>query len=168
MAAPKFRLHLPNIIFRLVRAPNLPTNQVAFRVPQKLSKVDIWQYLTKIYQVPVHKIATMNYNGRRTVANGRPDRTTKFKKAVVTLSPAEAQRMHGSETDATFKWPQEPTAQDLDVIRLPELRKANMRGKGSMKRLFANRTTEIEATAAKSKEETAAATSPEAKAKAKA
>jgi large subunit ribosomal protein L23 len=36
-----------------------------FRVPPKMTKWEVREYLTKIYQLPVRKVNTMNYLGKR-------------------------------------------------------------------------------------------------------
>lgn len=36
-----------------------------FRVPPKMTKHEIREYLTKIYDLPVRKVNTMNYEGKR-------------------------------------------------------------------------------------------------------
>jgi large subunit ribosomal protein L23 len=36
-----------------------------FRVPPRMTKHEIREYLTKIYELPVRKVNTMNYDGKR-------------------------------------------------------------------------------------------------------
>lgn len=63
--------------------------RATFRVLPRMTKHEISEYLTKIYGLPVHKVNTMNYMGKRKMVRG----TTKvlyykykdFKKAVVTF-----------------------------------------------------------------------------------
>ncbi|CAO3651104.1 unnamed protein product [Cunninghamella blakesleeana] len=85
------KVYLPNITFKLVRAPNLQPNQVAFRVPPSCNKFDIHSYLTNIYGVNIQEVRTMNYG---TVHK-------KARNAIVTL-------------DTEFTYPKEPEWCELD------------------------------------------------------
>ncbi|KAI9184004.1 mitochondrial 54S ribosomal protein YmL41 [Blastocladiella emersonii ATCC 22665] len=128
--ASRFRIHLPNIVFQLVHTPDLAANQVAFKVPQHINKLDIRQYLTKIYGVEVSDVRTMNYLGFNSVmAGGREMHSAKFKKAIVTLANGQ-----------TFAWPAAPSTEDLDKIRKPSPRSIDQYGKNAMKNLFPNAT----------------------------
>ncbi|CAG8453831.1 12050_t:CDS:1 [Acaulospora morrowiae] len=100
------KIYFPNIIFRLVRAPNLASNQVAFRVPPKVNKLDIRDYLTHIYQVKVVDVRTMNYAAKRPVRKKsgviRGHYHSRYKKAIVTLCedfvyPPEPDRLYLDE-----------------------------------------------------------------------
>jgi len=74
-----------------VAARNRSTPQkplfATFRCPQKMTKWEIREYLTKIYNLPVRKVNTMNYDGaRKRVIGSRGIAYYKyadFKKAVV-------------------------------------------------------------------------------------
>ena len=61
----------PNWVVRLVRTPNLQTAAISdrpvlqFLVSPKMNKIDIREYLTKLYGMPVAKVHTANYEGRR-------------------------------------------------------------------------------------------------------
>jgi ribosomal protein L23 len=101
------KLYFPNIIFKLVRS-NLPPHQAVFHVPPQLSKLDIRQYLTKLYDISVCDVRTMNYaavpkkfNGKNKVG-GVP----KYKKAIVTM-------------EEDFVFPEIPTVKDNNAIKLP-------------------------------------------------
>ncbi|CAO3652208.1 unnamed protein product [Cunninghamella echinulata] len=85
------KVYLPNIIFKLVRAPNLQPNQVAFPVPPSCNKFDIHSYLTNIYGVNVQEVRTMNYG---TIHK-------KARNAIITL-------------DTEFTYPKEPEWCELD------------------------------------------------------
>lgn len=37
--------------------------QAVFRVPPRMTKTEVKEYLTKIYELPVAKVHTMNYLG---------------------------------------------------------------------------------------------------------
>ncbi|KAI8079948.1 ribosomal protein L23-domain-containing protein [Halteromyces radiatus] len=97
------KVYLPNIIFKMVRAPNLQPNQVAFRVPPKCNKFDIHSYLTNIYGVNVQEVRTMNYGTvHKKGRNGKTEVVqSAYKKAIVTL-------------DSEFVYPPEPEWCELD------------------------------------------------------
>jgi large subunit ribosomal protein L23 len=65
------KIFMPQQIFQLIRRPgrDYGPSTYAFRVPQNMTKHDIKEYLTKIYDMDVTRVATMNYEGtvRRTV-----------------------------------------------------------------------------------------------------
>jgi large subunit ribosomal protein L23 len=58
-----------------------------FRVPPKMTKHEIREYLTKIYDLPVRKVNTMNYDGKRKRVQSRAGiaffKYKDFKKAVI-------------------------------------------------------------------------------------
>jgi ribosomal protein L23 len=83
------KVYFPNIVFKLTRDPKLPPNQVAFRVPPRLNKLDIRDYLTNIYNINVVNVRTMNYQTYRSQTLGSIElkpKKSKYKKAIVTLS----------------------------------------------------------------------------------
>lgn len=82
------KLYFPNFIFTLVRSgkPRGP-NQVVFRVPRILNKLDIQQYLEGLYGVQVKDIKTFNFLPRVT-RMGRSYRPAR-KNAIVTLKDAK-------------------------------------------------------------------------------
>ncbi|RIB22954.1 hypothetical protein C2G38_2292990 [Gigaspora rosea] len=45
------KIYFSNIIFRLICTPTLPSNQVAFRVPPDINKLDIHDYLFHVYKL---------------------------------------------------------------------------------------------------------------------
>ncbi|RUP43653.1 ribosomal protein L23/L15e core domain-containing protein [Jimgerdemannia flammicorona] len=95
----------PNLIFRMVRSPTLPANQVVFRVPPRCNKFDIFSYLTNIYGVKILDIRTMNYATQITRRGGKEIRREgAYKKAIVTL-------------DDDFTWPTKP---DVDKPEFKE------------------------------------------------
>lgn len=99
------QIYFPNIIFKMVRTPNLAPNQVAFRVPPSCNKFDIFSYLTNIYDAKIIDIRTMNYPTRITRRAGKEiSRESAYKKAIVTIT-------------GTFNWPKTP---DLEKLGIPE------------------------------------------------
>lgn len=61
---PQLRIFLPDFYMKLVR-PNrvIPPNMVHFKVDMKMSKIDVKNYLTKIYNVPVKEVRTFIKKG---------------------------------------------------------------------------------------------------------
>lgn len=63
----KFRMWMPQFTFTMVSARNATATEPAraiFRVDPKMTKHEIREYLTKIYDLPVKKVNTMNYLGK--------------------------------------------------------------------------------------------------------
>ncbi|KAG7354549.1 50S ribosomal protein L23 [Nitzschia inconspicua] len=88
----QFRMWMPSMPMVLVSARNATARQPAratFRVLPKMTKHEIKEYLTQIYNLPVDKVNTANYLGKRKLVRG----TTKvirykykdFKKAIVSF-----------------------------------------------------------------------------------
>eukprot|EP00545_Synedropsis_sp_CCMP1620_P002324 CAMPEP_0119014452 /NCGR_PEP_ID=MMETSP1176-20130426/9780_1 /TAXON_ID=265551 /ORGANISM="Synedropsis recta cf, Strain CCMP1620" /LENGTH=108 /DNA_ID=CAMNT_0006967633 /DNA_START=181 /DNA_END=507 /DNA_ORIENTATION=+ len=76
----------------LVSARNATETHAAtaiFRVLPKMTKHEVKEYLTKLYDLPVAKVRTMNYMGKRKRATGKRKvmyyKYRDFKKAVVTF-----------------------------------------------------------------------------------
>mmetsp|Transcript_29110 Transcript_29110/g.38287 ORF Transcript_29110/g.38287 Transcript_29110/m.38287 type:complete len:103 (+) Transcript_29110:194-502(+) len=95
---PRNFVWFPNFYMVLASAPNkLRPNQAIFKVSPRMTKIEIKQYLTKIYNLPVIKVMTQNYLGKRKRIIGtrkmafykRPD----FKRAIVTLDASKADNM---------------------------------------------------------------------------
>ena len=63
-----FRMWMPTMPLTLVSArsatPTTPA-YATFRTPRSMTKHEIKEYLTKIYDLPVRKVNTMNYDGKR-------------------------------------------------------------------------------------------------------
>lgn len=83
---------MPTMPMVLVNATNATSDRAAtamFRVLPKMTKHEIKEYLTKIYELPVAKVRTMNYMGKRKRATGKRKvmyyKYRDFKKAVVTF-----------------------------------------------------------------------------------
>ena len=83
---------MPNMPLTLVGARNATATHPAiaiFRTMPRMTKHEIKEYLTKIYQLPVAKVRTMNYLGKR--KRIRMERKTiyykykDFKKAIVSF-----------------------------------------------------------------------------------
>ncbi|CAB9522019.1 Ribosomal protein L23 [Seminavis robusta] len=63
-----FRMWMPNMPITLISASDATATMPAkavFRVLPKMTKHEIKEYLTKIYGLPVKKVNTMNYLGKR-------------------------------------------------------------------------------------------------------
>ena len=100
---PQFRRWLPDMPMTLIGAKNATEVSPAtatFRVLPKMTKHEVKEYLTKIYNLPVVQVRTQNYLGKRmrfigarNVAYGkRPD----YKKAFVTFDNSLADTGLGS------------------------------------------------------------------------
>jgi large subunit ribosomal protein L23 len=87
-----FRMWMPTMPMVLVNATNATATNAAqaiFRVLPKMTKHEVREYVTKIYNLPVVSVRTMNYLGKRKIATGKRKRIfykyKDFKKAVVTF-----------------------------------------------------------------------------------
>ena len=87
-----FRMWMPNMPIIMTSATNATTTQPAkatFRVLPRMTKHEIKEYLTKIYQLPITKVNTMNYLGKRKRVMGTSRviyyKYADYKKAVVTF-----------------------------------------------------------------------------------
>lgn len=89
-----FRMFMPNmpIIMTSARSARgrMPARAI-FRVLPRMTKHEIKEYLTKIYGLPVTKVNTQNYLGKRKIFRG-PRKTfymkyADFKRAIVTFDP---------------------------------------------------------------------------------
>lgn len=77
------RVYFPNFIFTLIRSgKRRDPNQVVFRVPAILTKIDIREYLTKVYQLAVTNIHTVNFISREVATRRR--HIPAYKNAIVT------------------------------------------------------------------------------------
>lgn len=90
----QFRMWMPTMPMVLVSAKNatarLPA-RATFRVLPRMTKHEIKEYLTQIYDLPVRKVNTSNYLGKRKVVRGNHSsqviryKYKDFKKAVVSF-----------------------------------------------------------------------------------
>ena len=87
-----FRMWMPTMPMTLVSARNATETRGAsavFRVPPQMTKHEIKEYLTKIYDLPVKKVNTMIYLGKRKQAPGKRSiarwKHRDFKKAIVSF-----------------------------------------------------------------------------------
>ena len=87
-----FRMWMPNMPMMMTSARNATATQPAratFRVLPRMTKHEIKEYLTKIYGLPVRKVNTMNYMGKRKKVMGSRKvlyyKYKDFKKAYVTF-----------------------------------------------------------------------------------
>ena len=95
-ASKGFRMWMPNMPMTLVGATNPTANKNAtatFRVLPKMTKHEIKEYLTKIYNLPVKKVNTMNYDGKKktryTKAGIIEGRSKSYKKAIIQLAEGQ-------------------------------------------------------------------------------
>mmetsp|Transcript_125830 Transcript_125830/g.246618 ORF Transcript_125830/g.246618 Transcript_125830/m.246618 type:complete len:93 (+) Transcript_125830:51-329(+) len=58
------RLFFPSMFMRLVSLKKKPTPQALLHVPPQMTKHEIKEYLTKIYDVDVKNIFTANFLGK--------------------------------------------------------------------------------------------------------
>jgi|Transcript_29505 large subunit ribosomal protein L23 len=87
-----FKMWMPNMPITFMSAKSATVTHPAtaiFRVVPRMTKHEIKEYLTKIYNLPVKKVNTINYAGKRKRAMGKR-RTVyykykAFKKAIVTF-----------------------------------------------------------------------------------
>jgi large subunit ribosomal protein L23 len=87
-----FRMWMPHMPIMMTSARNATTTQPAratFKVLPRMTKHEIKEYLTKIYGLPVRKVNTQNYLGKRKMVRGTRKnisfKYTDFKKAIVTF-----------------------------------------------------------------------------------
>jgi large subunit ribosomal protein L23 len=88
----QFRMFMPTMPMTMVSARNATATRPAwaiFRVLPRMTKHEIKEYLVQIYKLPVTKVNTMNYDGKRKRIFGRNRiayyKYADFKKAVVTF-----------------------------------------------------------------------------------
>ncbi|XP_046450620.1 39S ribosomal protein L23, mitochondrial-like [Daphnia pulex] len=85
--SPKLRVFLPDFWMKLVKpSHNLLPNQVQFVVSSQMTKLDVKQYLEKIYNLPVVHVSTYNQMGKtKTLPNTYVTKENDEKIAFVTL-----------------------------------------------------------------------------------
>jgi large subunit ribosomal protein L23 len=88
----QFRMWMPNMPITLVSARDATARNPAratFRIDPKMTKHELKEYLTKIYNLPVLKVNTSNYLGKRKLVRGTTQviryKYKDFKKAVVSF-----------------------------------------------------------------------------------
>jgi large subunit ribosomal protein L23 len=67
-AGRQFKMWMPTMPLMMVSAKSATAVNPAyatFRTPPRMTKHEIKEYLTKIYNLPVRKVNTMNYDGKR-------------------------------------------------------------------------------------------------------
>mmetsp|Transcript_10160 Transcript_10160/g.9103 ORF Transcript_10160/g.9103 Transcript_10160/m.9103 type:complete len:102 (+) Transcript_10160:23-328(+) len=84
------RVWFPSMFMRLISVQSAKRPPEAIlRVPPSMTKFEIKEYLTKIYNIPVIKVNTMNYQGKWKRILGKRRiisyRRRNYKKAVVTF-----------------------------------------------------------------------------------
>merc|ERR1711933_606661 len=87
-----FRMWMPNMPMSLISAQDATETcpaKASFRVLPRMTKHEIKEYLTKIYGLPVRKVNTANYLGKRKLVRGSRQvirfKYKDFKKAVVSF-----------------------------------------------------------------------------------
>lgn len=102
----QFRMWMPNMPITLTGAKNATAVSPAtatFRVLPRMTKHEIKEYLTKIYELPVKSVNTINYMGKRKRAMGRRKivyyKYRDYKKAVVTFGSALKDVGRGAKLD---------------------------------------------------------------------
>ncbi len=80
---------MPMTLIGATNATEVLPARAMFRVEPRMTKHEVKEYLTKIYDLPVKKVNTMNYMGKYKRAMGRRKivyyKYRDFKKAVVTF-----------------------------------------------------------------------------------
>ena len=83
---------LPRQIVTLMKT--MGPNKGVFRVDPKMTKHEVKEYLTKVYNLPVRKVNTVNYEGKLKTGSQRHRgayyRTKAYKKAYVLFDNLEA------------------------------------------------------------------------------
>ncbi|XP_037070682.1 probable 39S ribosomal protein L23, mitochondrial [Pollicipes pollicipes] len=85
---PQLRIFLPNFWMKLIRPKHkIPSNAVQFIVSPEMTKLDVKQYLEKIYNVPVVQVSISNRLGqfRKLEGKGYIVKDDDIKYAFVTL-----------------------------------------------------------------------------------
>ena len=83
-------------------------DKAVFKVPPKMNKFDIKEYLSSVYQLPVKKVNTANYDGKLKLGSrqfrGKYFRTKSWKKAYVTFhveNPVESSAGEAAQESGT-------------------------------------------------------------------
>jgi large subunit ribosomal protein L23 len=97
---------MPNMPITLTgtkKATAVSPATATFRVLPRMTKHEIKEYLTKIYDLPVKKVNTVNYMGKRKRAMGRRKviyyKYRDFKKAIVTFNSSLTDLGRGVELE---------------------------------------------------------------------
>ncbi len=64
--------------------------KVTFKVNPKANKISIRNAVEKVYDVKVDRVNVITVLGKERKYNGRPGRTSDWKKAIVTLKPGQS------------------------------------------------------------------------------
>lgn len=85
---------------------DLQEGKYTFKVNTKATKVQIAKAIEEIFNVKVLKVNTLNYDGKTKRTRGIKGKTSKFKKAIITidLNPQEVEfKQKGGKTKKTLK-----------------------------------------------------------------
>lgn len=106
------KVYFPNLVFTMIRSGKARTpNTHVFRVPSFLNKMDVKNYLERIYGVTVKSVSMANFLGRsRTRFGGRP--ITNKKSVIVEVFPSNGEPNGGSSAEV-FKFPPPPPPEQL-------------------------------------------------------
>lgn len=116
------KVYFPNLVFTMIRSGKTRTpNTHVFRIPSFLTKMDVKNYLERIYGVAVKSVSMANFLGRsRTRFGGKP--ITSKKNAIVEVFPSSGDPNSGDA--AVFKFPPPPPP---DQLKYPtELRNSRL------------------------------------------
>ena len=102
------RVHFPRQIVALMKTAG--PNTGIFRVDPKMTKLDVREYLQKVYGLPVKKVNTANYDGKLKRGSmrlpGKLFRTKAYKKAYVTFYDLDKFESVESHLDLARGYPQ--------------------------------------------------------------
>eukprot|EP00588_Corethron_pennatum_P014816 CAMPEP_0194279638 /NCGR_PEP_ID=MMETSP0169-20130528/14044_1 /TAXON_ID=218684 /ORGANISM="Corethron pennatum, Strain L29A3" /LENGTH=92 /DNA_ID=CAMNT_0039024087 /DNA_START=114 /DNA_END=392 /DNA_ORIENTATION=- len=80
---------MPMTLVSTIRPTDTTPAKAVFRVLPRMTKHEVKEYLTKIYKLPVVKVNTVNYDGKRRVVYGRRKiaryKDADYKKAIVSF-----------------------------------------------------------------------------------
>jgi ribosomal protein L23 len=109
------KVYFPNFIFTMIRSgKRRDPNQVVFRVPSILTKPDISQYLSKIYNLNVTNVHTVNFIAHESKARRRY--SPAYKNAIVTYNGPVFQYPSPPES-SLLKFPR----QDAGPVKFPKI-----------------------------------------------
>ena len=109
------KVYFPNFVFTLIRSgKRRDPNQAVFRVPSMLTKLDITQYLSKLYNLTITDVHTVNFISRESKARRRY--YPAYKNAIVTYK-GPSFRFPPSPESSLLKFPR----QDSGPIKFPKI-----------------------------------------------
>lgn len=113
---PQLRIFLPNFWLKLIKPKTAtPKNTVVFHCSMEMTKFDIKNYLTKIYNLPVIYIRTRIEEGRYIVVQGRRIKEDDKKIAYAVLD--KSIEFEFPDVIGVWKLEQKKKEKDIDAIR---------------------------------------------------